>query len=215
MAKTRQLIKVLNTFKSAAKFSADKWDERGLIPSAKDLCDSLEQRFNAIVDLLISYVANNVTGKNLATVLQNELYTFKHIDYDTEEREFIGDTFFELAKIIGIKDFGKVLENWMYGPMLNQPKTNNGKPFKTHTQQCDTCGEALQTNITEDDADTNNYVWVIGLCNNCKKPNIIAAEAGEKQIAPANYIMLGTLPVDTYSPEQVTVILEQLKNMKM
>jgi len=215
MAKTLQLLKNLHAFKNTPKFSADKWEERGLIPSPQPLPDNLEQKFNAIADLLVSQVANNVTAKSLTPILEKELYTFEHISYDTEEREFIADTFFALAKILGIKDFGKVLESWMYGAILNQPRANSNAPFKTHTQPCDTCGEMLQTNIIHSSTVADSYMWVMGMCNNCKKPNIIAPDAGAKQIIPVNYIMLGTLPVNTYSLEQVTAFLEQLKNMKM
>ena len=52
--------------------------------------------------------------KRLLSILKKGLKCFPKSDYDTEERELIGDYLFELSEIVNI-DFKDNLNKWLHG----------------------------------------------------------------------------------------------------
>lgn len=111
-------ISKLLAFKSKNKFSTDAWEQRGLNPSSDEICDELNSLFNQTADDLIDALNNNLSNKQLLKILKSNLSLFRKQDYDTEEREFVCDVFFDLSEIVGI-DFKDTLNKWLYGSVLS------------------------------------------------------------------------------------------------
>ena len=110
-------VDLLTAFKLRDKFSDQAWNNRGLNPSSSEISSNLTRLFNLSADELIEAVQNNASEKQLKSLLKYQLSKFNKLDYDTEEKEFICDLFFELAKIVNI-DFKDNLSSWLYGSAL-------------------------------------------------------------------------------------------------
>lgn len=210
------ILEKLEEFKTRNKFSADKWEERGIIPSGEDICSVLQQKFDTVSSSLINALNNDKPAKNLKAILKKGLNYFKIEDYDTEEKEFIGDLFFELAGILQIEDFGKALDRWLYGEILKKQKPISREDAREiRSQPCTKCGVLLETYATELDDKIPETNWLIGLCNNCKEPNLLRPGGGIKALTAGNYIIIGSPHMQDYTLEQANEMLEQMKNFKM
>src|SRR5688572_20734921 len=113
----KQAINKLITFRKLDKFSTSAWNDRGLNPSGSEMCDHLENLFNECADNLIIATNSNAPPRQLKKLLKNGLSNFRSFDYDTEEREFICDYFFQLSNIVEV-DFKDHLNSWLYGKVL-------------------------------------------------------------------------------------------------
>lgn len=111
------IIEKLFIFKQKEKFGFSAWDERGLNPSDDEVCEKLENLFNDCANTLIDALESGKDNQ-LKNILTKGLKDFKSFDYDTEEREFICDYFFELSDIIKV-DFKDNLNAWLYGSTFN------------------------------------------------------------------------------------------------
>src|SRR5688572_10153718 len=99
-------------FKQRDKFSPTAWNDRGLNPSSSELCQQLKTLFNSCADNLIEAINRKYSNRELTSVLKNELFNVNKLEYDTEEKEFIVDLFYELSIIMGV-DFKDNLNNWL------------------------------------------------------------------------------------------------------
>jgi hypothetical protein len=104
----------LTAFRQREKFSDEAWNKRGLNPSAQEISLKLTELFNRCADVLIDAVGKNASDKQLKTILKSHLSNFSKRAYDTEEKEFVCDLFYELAQILEI-DFTDNLNRWLYG----------------------------------------------------------------------------------------------------
>lgn len=112
------ILDTLNAFRNKDKFSTSAWKERGLNPSDSDMCDALQNLFNACADNLIAAANSDVKPKQLKSILKRWLDSINRSDYDTEERAFICDYFDQLSKIVSV-DFKDNLNSWLYGKVLS------------------------------------------------------------------------------------------------
>lgn len=110
-------IEQVGLFKQREKFSPAAWNERGLNPSSEALCRQLTMHFNTCADNLVTALHDNASGDQLQALLRSALSRLKSDDYDTEEKEFIVDLYFELATIVQV-DLNDDLNEWLYGPEL-------------------------------------------------------------------------------------------------
>lgn len=212
------IIEKLVAFKNLHKFSDTAWEERGLIPSSRELSDDLNDNFNAIVDNLISAIQKGKRGKQLSPVLKTGLKNFSKADYDTEEREFICDVFLRLARIIEI-DFASDLNSWLYGSIFSaiskiSKLLNPERVLATISQPCTKCDTELETFITEKKSGIPESTWFIVRCNNCSELNILSTGTDIKRLKFGNYEWVESLFMSEYSEEQALDRLEQLKMQK-
>ena len=109
---TPEVEKQILEFKDKNKFgAAELWDERGLIPSPENIINSMEQTVNNSIDRLIDKKAELSTN-TIKSIIKEELQNQK-VRLDTEEREFLAETFFELCEILQV-DIKRELNRYLY-----------------------------------------------------------------------------------------------------
>jgi len=89
----------LLTFKNKDKFSKQSWDQRGLMPSPPNVIFQMNNSIHNTVDQILSS-KQTLTENNIKKIIRLEMEKVKMLD--TEEREFMGDVFFELSTILNI-----------------------------------------------------------------------------------------------------------------
>lgn len=132
----QEKVDKLTKFKQRNKFSKRAWNDRGLNPSSGDICRNLTGVFNSCADKLIDGVNNQLSDEQIKHLLEKELTSLNKLDFDTEEREFICDLYYELASIVCI-DISEVLEIWLYGFIS---KARQEKTIDTISQPYAKCG---------------------------------------------------------------------------
>lgn len=144
-------VDAIITFIKTDKFGPKAWDERGLKPSDDKMCTYLQDAFNDIAEELKTAIIANKKERSLKSILKTGLELFSKNDYDTEEKEFICDTFSTLAKIVGV-DFASTLNKWLYGSLLSSlfkigRILNPGKIIHTLQQPCVKCETELELTL--------------------------------------------------------------------
>ncbi len=200
----------LSKFKKRNKFSKKAWNERGLIPSDAQMSKFVNNFFNSCADKLIEGLNNKLPDNEIKDLLEKQLVSLNKSDFDTEEREFIGDLFHELASIVKI-DINKALEIWLYGFALKVPER---KVVEILKQPCTTCAVELETYINEKEEGIPAYGWALAKCNNCGGLNLLDPRPNVKQASFGNYQWFGTLYADKYNFEQALAKLEKIKLLK-
>lgn len=198
--------KKLTKFISTDKFSNEIWESRGLKSSGIEMSNRLNEFFNLCAnDLLES------KKENYRNCLNSHLKRIDSFDYDTEEREFIVDYFFELSDICSI-DLKEDLMKWMYGEdiseLLKSEKSTTGEII---SNICTNCNGALDTEIIERQKGIPDFAYTIIKCKDCSELNMIELGPEIKQFSFGNYTVETHLPKSEYSREQA---LEKLKLMK-
>ena len=212
---TAQLSKIeqLEIFKRRDKFSNEAWDERGLNSSSTEICENLALLFDQTSDELSLALQQGYEGRRLKKVLVGCLKMFKAADYDTEEREFICDLFFELSVIVGV-DISKEVMNWLYGKVfatLMRLIPSRRVTWVRFSQDCSKCGVLLETKVEKSKQPISNSYWFIIQCNSCKSFELLT-DIGEnnRQIQFGNYKAIENYDKAEYSSEQISIRLEQL-----
>jgi hypothetical protein len=116
---TTEKIDRLIQFKNRDKFSDEAWGKRGLIPSDEEVCGKLRPIFANASQKIIAALQEDLPATQLHALLKAQLNDVDRYEFDTEEMEFIGDLFYEIASILEI-DFGNALQEWAYGPEMAQ-----------------------------------------------------------------------------------------------
>ena len=211
-------VDLLTAFKLRDKFSDQAWNNRGLNPSSSEISSNLTRLFNLSADELIEAVQNNASEKQLKSLLKYQLSKFNKLDYDTEEKEFICDLFFELAKIVNI-DFKDNLSSWLYGSALTtlmkiRAALNPRKVIETINQNCPTCKTSLDTFILKKEEGIPDYSWMIVQCKNCKDYSIVNPGPNVKEMKFDNYLIVEQLPKTEFNIEQAEIRLEQIRHFR-
>lgn len=210
------IINKLDSFKRRNKFSVTEWNNRGLNPSSDALCAQLSDLFNNCTDALTAAVNSEYSKRKLKSILAMHLQRFDKSDYDSEERGFIADLFYELSGILDI-DFRYKLNSWMYGPLLagllllTARRRSPGAAIATLSQSCSGCGEQLETLILEKSDDIPAHSWDVIQCNSCSEYNILDKGPGAKYYKPGNYTHIEYLSKDEFTEEQALIRLEQIR----
>lgn len=210
------MIDQLILFRNFNKFSDSAWNNRGLNPSDPGLCQKLELLFNECADNLLDGIKSGADSKALKRILKKGLGKFNKSDYDTEEREFICDYFFQLSDIIKI-DVKADLNTWLYGMAANLLfKMNSflkGKEriLETLSQNCTKCDSKLESYILRKEEGIPDHSWFIVQCNGCKEYNLLSLEANIKEYKFGNYKSIESLDKSEFTREQALIRLEQIK----
>jgi Domain of unknown function (DUF4844) len=215
MQSEQDQIDKLLAFKDRDKFSTEVWNKRGLNPSSNELGNQLTTLFNSCADILIEALKNKSSTRQLKSVLNKGLSKFKKAEYDTEEREFICDLFFELSTIINV-DFKDNANKWLYGSALTSlikisKILRPEKIIETLTQPCSKCNAKLETFIMRKEKGIPETGWFVVKCNNCGELNLLSHGPDVKESRFGNYQWVDTLKMNEYNHEQALVRLEQIK----
>jgi hypothetical protein len=204
----KQVIEKLIEFQNQDKFSDEAWEERGLNPSDEVVCNRMNRIFNKTTQELIGKINSGAESNILHETLTANLNAIDHLDFDTEEREFICDLFFELAEITSL-DISKDLNGWMYGMSEDLSSGMRAMAKKTLTQTCSGCGTILETFILDTDPSVPDHCWFIIQCNNCKTNSLLDLGPGVKQFVFDNYKQIEMLLKSEYNILQANDKLEQ------
>ena len=215
MKTTQDKIEALKEFIERDKFSWDAWNARGLNPSDHELCEYLKKVFNYNAQLLIEALQKNSSNWKLKRILKSRLTLCRPIDYDTEEREFISDLFFELSAIIEV-DIRHTLNIWLYGRFLIY-LTKIVKFFRPErilevvSQSCTKCSNALEAHVLSKENGIPDRHWIIGKCKNCEEYNLFSHGPNIKRIRYKTFFPTDYLSKDEYTFQQAQERLEQIK----
>ncbi len=214
---TEKIKTQLGLFQSKDKFSDEEWKRRGLNPSANEISFKLNAMFNKLAADLVQAIGDGKRARELSSILKKGLKNFSKSDYDTEEREFICDYFFELSEIINI-DFKENLNKWMYGSALiyflkvATFLKSIGNRTETLTQDCTKCEAKLESFITAKQKDIVSVSYKIVKCKSCNEFNLMDWGDGVKSLSFGEYEIVEQLFKDNYTLEKANLRLEQLKN---
>ena len=204
----------LINFKQKDKFSVEAWENRGLMAPDIGFRMELQSRFNEVADELIEIIDQEPNVKKKKNVVKNGLGLFNKNDFDTEEREFIGDLFFELSNIVNV-NINNDVTKWSYGTLMNilvkLSKLKSEKIIETLSQSCINCGVQLETYVMEKEDGVPDATWNIAKCNNCKELNLLSTGPRIKWTRPGNYQWLGTISKEEYNYEQGLIRINQIK----
>ena len=215
MGNVQNQIDLLIAFKDRDKFSTKAWNEKGLNPSSEEVSMRVSEVFNTCAKQLISAISKKSSDSELRSIILTNLKSIEKLDYDTEEREFVCDLFYELADFIkvSIKDD---LYNWLYrfDKDVSLAITKHFKPqeiIETRTQPCTTCGIQLESQIMQIEEGISDMGWLIVKCLNCNECNLITPGNRIKEIKFGNYQLIETLSKVVYSLDQAKSRLEEIK----
>lgn len=114
MKDTQKQSDKLIAFRKQEKFSAKRWNERGLKPSGDEICNRLEAALNQCADGLLELVREDRPPADLKKFLKKSLSAIDSGNYHAGEREFISDLFQDLSAVVQIEIKEDIME-WMYG----------------------------------------------------------------------------------------------------
>jgi len=114
MALNTEAIEKLENLRKQEKFTDEQWEERGLIPSSPEIVNAMTDLTNKGLDALLADLRAGKSDADIQNTWLKGLYQFNAEDYDTEEREFIADIFYEIGTTLKIP-MDKTLNVWMYG----------------------------------------------------------------------------------------------------
>ena len=178
----------------------------------------MESGINAAAEALNVAIQTNVSNKQLVAILKSHLYAFHKRDYDTEEKEFIGDLFHELASIVNI-DFSNHLDRWLYGSVSHTffklgAALSRKKETETISEPCSGCGVQLETLIISKQRDIPDFSWNIVKCKACGAYSIVSYGPQVKEIRYTSYELIEQLPKDQFSRQEAEIRLEQLRHFR-
>ena len=216
MADQKTILDELLAFRNREKFPSSEWEARGLMPSDSAKCSRLEHEFDSCADNLIEAVKSDKRQKQLKSILIKSLQNFDKTWLDTEEREFVCDNFFILAKILTV-DIKDDLSKWLYGSTLSTllkvssflrgPK----KVVSTLSQDCTGCGSKLESYIMKREKGIPDDVWYIVQCAKCGEYNLLSPGPDIKELRFGQYKVVEQLQKAEFTEEQAKTRLEQIK----
>jgi|GEM_PF-615263 len=208
-------ISRLDSIKNTIKYSDNEWNKRGLIPSERSKVIQMELLTNQCLDDLIEKSKNYQSKSEYIKTLKTGLNRFIKLDYDTEEKEFIADTFYEISLILDV-DFKEQLNVWLYGRLmilLQKIFESNDIVIKTNEVNCTKCNKLLKELIIREENNIPEY-WIIVKCNGCGKHNILPRQENIKEVRYENCIFVKSLSNLDNDSLKVLEIINELEKTK-
>ncbi len=216
MTDPKTTLDKLNTFIQKDKFSIPAWEKRGLNPSDDEMCNRLQNLFDGCAENLIEATNKNYNSRQLKKILKKWLESLNRSHYDTEEREFICDYFYQLSTMVSI-NFKNELNSWLYGKVLNSLFMlsfffkGKEKILEKLSQDCTKCNSKLETFILRKEDNIPDHTWKIVQCNNCNEFNLVSTGPNIKEYRFGNYKPIEDLLKTDFTEEQAIIRLEQIK----
>lgn len=210
---TERIIKKLIEFRQKDKFSYSEWEKRGLNPSRQEIIDKMDTSINRCIDEVIEQVQKRASQKELILILKKGVSRLDKREYDTEEKEFICDCFYQLSQIIGV-DIKNILNKWLYGSFLAIAIKFFSKREKVKdiiTQNCTSCESKLETFILKRRVDIQYESFIIVKCKNCEEYNLLDLGKGIDSLRYGEYVLIEQLDKTEFTNEQAEIRLEQIK----
>jgi Domain of unknown function (DUF4844) len=215
----------LEKLKIKEKFSVKEWENRGLNPSEKSLCVTLEKSFNDLLTNLISATNIKKSHKEIENLFEHYFNKIKTDELDTEENEFVVDYFDEIAKILNIPNINEKLNIWTYGiedydhekavkKLSEKVLLDERKKHEIIYTECKKCKAQLETFILERDNTFPSFEFDVIKCVKCSELNLLDKGSGIKRYRFLNYELVEELPKQEYDLPKALKRLEQLKNNK-
>lgn len=210
------ILTALSNFRAKDKFSYNEFMERGLHPAEPEKCNDMQLIVNDCADELITGVKEELSDKELVKVLRNHLTAVNKFYYDTEEREFLCDCFYDLSIILNV-DIKHDLNGWLYGRVFNTLMRitdflrGSEKVIEVRQQACTGCDTMLKTSILGKKEGIPDFDWQIIRCSNCKEYNLLSVGPNINGYRYENYQSVEKLPKVNYTEEEAKVRLEQIK----
>ena len=148
MAINQEIIEKLTRLRGKKKFANSDWEKRGLNPSDTHKVNEMIRLMDTCLDELLTDLKSNATEK-IRKTLAKGLNRFKVSYYDTEEKEFIGDEFYNIGSILGL-DIAEHLNLWLYGRVLSTIIGLNKKNeviISTQSFECTKCKLNLNVKV--------------------------------------------------------------------
>ena len=205
-------VQRLTQLREKRKFTDSDWNKRGLIPSDLEKVKEMVQLMDTCLDELIAQVKSNSTERQVRKTLTNGLKRFKTSNYDTEEKEFIGDEFHKIGSALGL-DISDGLNSWLYGRVLGTIMNLTKKKeviLDTKSFECTKCRLALTIKVTANKEAVPNY-WIIGQCVQCGEYNLLSTGENAGGLKFENFSSMELLDGNANSEDQAKIRLEQIK----
>lgn len=209
----------LHAFLEIDKFSPLEWEKRGLNSSSSEICQLMTQAVNNCCNELIELCKEKSPQEAFKNSIKKYLSMVDKSQFDTEEREFIGDCFYELASIVSI-DIKDELNIWTYGyashilmKALSKIRGVN-KVVETYSQNCTRCDSKLETFILKKQEGIPDHSYNIVKCNICGEFNLIDIGAGVASYNFGEYELVEQLLKSEYTLTQAEQRLVQIKSWR-
>ncbi len=208
----QETVQRLTQLREKRKFTDSEWDKRGLIPSDSEKVNEMTRLMDFCLDELLVDIRSNSTERQVKNTLTKGLKRFKTNNYDTEEKEFIGDEFHKIGSILGL-DISDTLNSWLYGSILGTIINLTKKKeiiLNSKSLECSKCKLTLTLNVTAKKEGVPNY-WIIGQCIQCGEYNLLSTGENAGGLKFENFTSTEILDTTDNSEEQAKTRLEQIK----
>lgn len=173
------------------KFKPKVWLDRGLNPSDKALCDTLENELNFLLNSLLK-VQGSAEQNEYTNVLKFSLLQFDKYELDSEEKELVADYFDFICQIINV-DFDKELDIWLYGIYHKDQTTTKPLPvLRTVSSPCQKCGNILSADIVKERQNVQSF-WLIVQCNGCNEFNVLDIPENTDRYKKGDYFIFESI----------------------
>jgi len=205
-------ISRLDSLKNSELYSDSEWDKRGLIPSEIEKVEQMKFFTNKCLDEIIENAKDYQTKTDYERVLKNGLNRFNKLHYDTEEKEFIADKFYEISLILDL-DFIEQLNTWQYGKLMSVFQklfNSNNNILRINEVNCTNCNEALKGLVTKEEENIPEF-WIIIKCMNCGKYNLMHRQKNIKEVIFENCIFVKGFPANENDSAKVAGIMNEIE----
>jgi len=181
------------------KFADHVWLDRGLNPSIKSLCISLQNELNLIIREILKLPVDS-TDLNKISVLKKSLLSFDKYELDTEEKELIADYFAQISDIIKI-DINEIIDVWLYGFSTKFVFKKATDIKKSIFSECSNCKTSLKIDIL---SERNNVpaFWEIAQCNICDGFNLIDVPPNVDKFRNGNFFVFEIFKKNEHTLEE-------------
>lgn len=189
---TTNLLNQLQRYLEKDKFDICEWENRGLNSSSFKICQKMNDEINECCKTLIQSCNENKGQQSFKKILKLGLNSVPKDLLNTEEKEFIGECFYELGSIGGI-NLSNELNIFLYDSLIgNMRKVENSIKGPTKTvdvlsQNCSNCNALLETFITERRESIPSYSYEIVKCKACSEINMFDHGSGIAKFSYGEY----------------------------
>jgi hypothetical protein len=211
---TKFQVNKIDSLLKVNKFDDKAFDNRGLIPSDRQLGIKMNRLVNECLKDILKSSNYGIKPINTTKILDKGLRQFKRNEFDTEEKEFIADEFIEISNILNV-DYNENIEKWVYGKLfysINNHSLNKESEIKdTIFKCCINCQDTIKLGVTSYKEGIPEN-WTIIKCKKCSTSNAIKLAKNIEGISFINCIAEdGFMPeYDSISADSVV----KINNMK-
>lgn len=211
----QEAVQRLTQLRDKKKFTDSDWDKRGLIPSDSEKVNEMTQLMNICLDELLADIKSNSTERQIRKTLTKGLKRFKTSNYDTEEKEFIGDEFHKIGSVLRL-NISDNLNSWLYGSVLGTIINLTKKKdviLDTKSFECTKCRLTLSLKVTAIKEGIPNY-WIIAQCVQCGEYNLLSTGENAGGLKFEDFTSTEILDGKENSEQQAKTRLEQIRYFK-